>query len=213
MCCMATFDSHCRAPSSSLTAPPSHGLRFVIVCADRTRPRVTPRSFGSQFRPVFRSRFSRARDRLASVPHQHVPRSYPWISGPCIQRPNASHDASLWAGFSASFWRVGIPLVLRAQKPCTRGRNRPAEWSFWNPCGSDRREPKNTLAPNRLKARQLRRARQGLVRVSESNTKYGGKNRITGGDAASVMGPNICDSKGIRKLKKLSGKRPSTFRT
>ena len=37
------------------------------------------------------------------------------------------------------------------------------------------------------KLRQLRYARQGLVRVPESNTKYGGKRGKTGVNAAPVM--------------------------
>src|SRR5204862_6721121 len=41
---------------------------------------------------------------------------------------------------------------------------------------------------------QTRRARQGLVRVPESNTKYGGKRGKTGVDAAPVMGPSISES-------------------
>lgn len=51
--------------------------------------------------------------------------------------------------------------------------------------------------------RQLRRARQGLVRVPESNTKYGGKRGITGVSAAPVIDPSISESSRIRKGKKL----------
>jgi hypothetical protein len=68
---------------------------------------------------------------------------------------------------------------FRTNEPVTRCLDRRAEWSIWNPYGSDRRDP-NTLAPNRIKARTLRYTRQGLVRVPESNTKYGGKLRKTG---------------------------------
>ena len=38
------------------------------------------------------------------------------------------------------------PLDFRAQKPFTRCPTRLAEWSFWNPFGSDRRGPKHTRA-------------------------------------------------------------------
>ncbi len=48
----------------------------------------------------------------------------------------------------------------------------------------------------------LRHARQGLVRVSESNTKYGGKVGITGVGAAPVIAPTIGESSGIPKPKK-----------
>ena len=56
---------------------------------------------------------------------------------------------------SRPFWPVfGVPKVpeFRANKPGTRCLDRPTEWSFWNPLGSDRRDP-NTLPPNRIKAR------------------------------------------------------------
>jgi hypothetical protein len=53
------------------------------------------------------------------------------------------------------------------------------------------------------KLEQLRCARQGLVRVPESNTKYGGKVGKTGGHRALVMAPSISESSGIPKGKKL----------
>jgi hypothetical protein len=49
---------------------------------------------------------------------------------------------------------------------------------------------------------RLRYARQGLVRVPESNTKYGGQGGKTGGGAAPVIGPSIGESSGIPKRKK-----------
>ena len=48
---------------------------------------------------------------------------------------------------------------------------------------------------------RLRYARQGLVRVPESNTKYGGWGGITGGNAVPVMGPSISESSGNPKRK------------
>jgi hypothetical protein len=69
---------------------------------------------------------------------------------------------------------------------------------FWErPAGTP-----NTLAPNRLKARQLRYARQALVRVPESNTKYGGRRGKTGADHPPVMAASISESSGIPKGKK-----------
>jgi hypothetical protein len=41
---------------------------------------------------------------------------------------------------------------FRANEPVTHCLDRRAEWSIWNPFGSDRRDP-NTLAPNRIEAR------------------------------------------------------------
>ena len=57
----------------------------------------------------------------------------------------------------------------QARHPCLIRRS---EWSIWNPV----REfggTKNHPAPNDPKLGRLRCARQGLVRVPESNTKYG----------------------------------------
>ena len=71
---------------------------------------------------------------------------------------------------------------------------RPTERSFWNPLGSRPAGTQNTLAPNGRKLGQLRCARQGLVRVPESNTKYGGKRGITGGHAEPVIRPSISES-------------------
>ena len=83
---------------------------------------------------------------------------------------------------------------------------RPTEWSFWNPFGSDRRGPKHTRAEQKKRLGRLRYTRQGLVRVSESNTKYGGKRRKTGVSAAPVIDPSISESKRIPKQKKCSGR-------
>ena len=61
--------------------------------------------------------------------------------------------------------------------------------------------------PRRAAARialHVRHARQELVRVSESNTKYGGRRGITGGDAAPVIEPTIGESSGIPKPKKFA---------
>ena len=48
---------------------------------------------------------------------------------------------------------------------------------------------------------RLRYARQGLVRVPESNTKYGGLSGITGVSAAPVIEPSISESTRIPKQK------------
>src|SRR5712672_302795 len=49
---------------------------------------------------------------------------------------------------------------------------------------------------------RLHRARQGLVRVPESNTKYGGKLGKTGGLGAPLLSPSISESLRIPKRKK-----------
>ena len=62
------------------------------------------------------------------------------------------------------------------------------------PIWDDRRGPKTHSRRTDRKLGQLRLARQGLVRVPESNTKYGGQRGITGGNAAPVMGASISES-------------------
>jgi len=91
---------------------------------------------------------------------------------------------------------------FRADKPFTRGPC-PAGGvvilePFWE-------RPAGTQTHSRRtdeKLGRLRDTRQGLVRVSESNTKYGGKEGETGGNAGPVIGPSISESKTIRKQKK-----------
>ena len=59
---------------------------------------------------------------------------------------------------------------------------------------------------------RLHRARQGLVRVPESNTKYGGKRRKTRGVQRLRCGPSISESSGIPKRKKSLRTRPVRLR-
>src|ERR1700753_526853 len=72
------------------------------------------------------------------------------------------------------------------------------------PCQGASGGTENPPAPNDQKLGRLRCARQGLVRVPESNTKYGGKGGITGGKPTPVRGPSIGESSGFPKGKKLS---------
>jgi hypothetical protein len=114
----------------------------------------------------------------------------------CTQR----HPTSLGAIWLA---RLRVPKkrrIFRAKNARFRCLDRLAECSFWNPSGSDRRDP-NTLAPNRIKLGRLRYARQGLVRVPESNTKYGGKLGKTGAPPSRCGGSSISESSGIPKRK------------
>jgi hypothetical protein len=93
---------------------------------------------------------------------------------PCIQRPTRLAEP-----VPARFW-CPVSKRFRADKPSTRCLDRRTEWSFWNPVGSDRRGPKTHSRRTEGRLGRLRCARQGLVRESESNTKYGGKRGITG---------------------------------
>ena len=85
------------------------------------------------------------------------------------------------------------PSRTRAKKPRTRCLDRRTEWLFWHPLGAT---GGTRIHSRRTGTRlgQTRCARQGLVRVPESNTKYGGKRGKTGVDAAPVMGPSISES-------------------
>lgn len=85
-----------------------------------------------------------------------------------------------------------------------------AECSFARPFGECRRDA-NSLAPNGSKARTLQSARQELVRVPESNTKYGGLRGITGGKPAPVLEASISESSGIPNRKNLPFVVPGTL--
>ena len=119
-----------------------------------------------------------------------------------------SHPAltAIWLVF-----RVPKGSRMRDKKARIRCLDRPAECSFWNPSGSDRRDP-NKLAPNGSKLGRLQHARQGLVRVPESNTKYGGKLGKTGGPGAPLLSPSISESSGIPKRKKSTSSLPAQLR-
>lgn len=86
--------------------------------------------------------------------------------------------------------------LSRADKPFPAAFGWLAEWRFARPFGECRRDA-NSLAPNGPKARTLRCARQELVRVPESNTKYGGLRGITGGKPSPVVEPSISESSGF----------------
>lgn len=114
-----------------------------------------------------------------------------------------------WA-FSARFYCAQIPRKFREEspgpqtKPSAHASTGSGVLRFGTPFGNDRRDPKPNSRRTGWRLGQTRPARQGLVRVPESNTKYGGKGGITGGDSAPVMAPTISESSGIPKGKKLS---------
>ena len=61
--------------------------------------------------------------------------------------------------------------------------------------------PKHTRAEQDRKLGRLHRARQGLVRVPESNTKYGGKSGKTGGLRRSLLGQVSVSPQGFPREK------------
>ena len=136
---------------------------------------------------------------LASISSRHAPnKPAPGLTSSCVRRTPQIRSRAFAGPFSA----FQNPPDFRAQKPFTRCPTRLAEWSFWNPFGSDRRGTQTHSRRTERKLGQLRYARQGLVRLSESNTKYGGQNGKTGVSAAPVIGPSISESTRIRKGKK-----------
>ncbi|GKQ49151.1 hypothetical protein BRSPCE3_00050 [Bradyrhizobium sp. Ce-3] len=162
-------------------------------------------------RPVLSS----ARRRFGPALRRHDPRRSP--TGRVLRvmhstPQNASRDTSRVRFFRGPFRpsvsgsfaaRSVVPTApkIRAAKPFTRGPKAWRSGHFGTLVGATGGDP-NTLAPNRLKLGHVRCARQGLVRVSESNTKYGGGRGITGGNAAPVIAPTIGESSGIPKPKK-----------
>lgn len=125
------------------------------------------------------------------------------MSPTCVQTP---HTVTT----STDAIRACCRPVLAPEKSAFRGQTSPhplpssglAECSYADPLGECRRDA-NTLAPNGPKTRTLRCARQELVRVPESNTKYGGLRGITGGKPSPVVEPSISESSGIPNRKNL----------
>jgi hypothetical protein len=127
----------------------------------------------------------------------------PFRRSPCIQRPNPSPEP-----IPARSWRPEPPEEFSEEFP-NSGRKNPAPVASTGGrsghFGTLWERPAGTQTHSRRTGRrlgQLRCTRQGLVRVSESNTKYGGQRGKTGGNAAPVMDPSISESSGIPKRKK-----------
>jgi hypothetical protein len=132
------------------------------------------------------------------------PRSALWR-----EDPNPRLQLVTWA-FPARFlpsqapWKFREEFPRRQTKPSAHASTGSGVLRFGTPFGNDRRDPKLNSRRTGWRLGQTRPARQELVRVPESNTKYGGKGGITGGDPAPVILPTIGESSGIPKGKKLS---------
>jgi hypothetical protein len=141
--------------------------------------------------PVDPAQFLSSQDRCGhrSRPGTRLKRTHPRVcSGHAFNAPTAQLGR-----FRPFFECSGFPRLQGRQ--ALHPLPRPADGVvILEPCWERPAGTQNTLAPNGGKLRQLRCARQGLVRVPESNTKYGGKRGITGGDAAPVMRPSISES-------------------
>jgi hypothetical protein len=128
----------------------------------------------------------------------------PRVLGPCVQRPNATTSEPLVRPI------FGLVRSPRFAPPSHRIPGRHAlpplpqpgggvisSGALLGATGGTQTHSRRTGS----KLGRLRYARQGLVRVPESNTKYGGLGGITGVGAAPVMGPSISESTRIPKRK------------
>jgi hypothetical protein len=114
------------------------------------------------------------------------------------------------------------PIVLAAIRPFLRFGggdktarirclNRPTEWSFWNPSG---KRPAGTQTHSRRTGERLgrlQRARQGVVRVSESNTKYGGNRGKPGGPSRARLAQVSVSPEGFPREKICDREVPADF--
>jgi hypothetical protein len=108
-------------------------------------------------------------------------RGMPWANQavcPMLSTPQLVNPSQFWPVFL-----LRSPREFRTDKPVTRCLDRPTEWSIWNPLGATGGTQTHSRRTG-SKLGRLRCARQGLVRVPESNTKYGGKRGKTGGRLA-----------------------------
>jgi hypothetical protein len=205
---VATFDSHWSCPVF-LAGPPTQ--RPTVVVALREPPltavptaELTSACSSRWIRPSFslepRSmRFHRSRPGMPRRTSQTGE-----SSRPCIQRPNAAN----WSLFRLTLSepvpaRFVVPdPVFGADKASAREPQQPAEWLVQEPFLGTTGGTQTHSRRTDEKLGRLRYARQGLVRVSESNTKYGGKRGKTGGSRTPVIVPSISESSGIPKRKK-----------
>ena len=124
--------------------------------------------------------------------------------GPCFQRPNSQTGASS-GPFSAPRQAQiprRIPGNLGQESPAPQPRPAGGVVIPGTHLGATGGTQTHARRTGR-KLRQLCCARQALVRVPESNTKYGGIRGKTGGRLAPSVKPSISESSGNPKRKKL----------
>ena len=172
-----------RAPCS-LAGSACCGCRMLSMSGPRA-PRLLPTSV---LRPASSTGGPGPVSVFATPRSQPGGRTHPKLSTHQTRRFNSK----LWASFSPLF---GAPVAPVSRQTSPRSVPRLAGRALvWNPSGSVRRDPKlNSRRPVRTLG-QTRPARQGLVRVPESNTKYGGKRGKSGAYAAPAMPTRISDS-------------------
>ena len=110
-----------------------------------------------------------------------------------------------------SFFALRKGSEFRADKPATAastGRRSGHSGTHLGATGGTQIHSRRT----RPKLGRLHRARQGLVRVPESNTKYGGKSGKTGASGASCRAQVSVSPQGFPREKIVGSRRDSTFR-
>ena len=147
---------------------------------------------------VARSRRDQSRPGMPLEPTPGI--APPRVLRPCVQRA-LTQRVALHAGANRHLCEVRArsPFLGRqALHPRqSTGRRRCHFGTLMGATGGTQTHSRRTGR----KLGRLRYARQGLVRVPESNTKYGGRGGITGDNAAPVMGPSIGESSGNPKRK------------
>ena len=114
----------------------------------------------------------------------------------CFNAPILEFEPIFWLVFSAP----KLP-EFRAKQPITAAFTGGRSGHFGTHLGATGGTQTHSRRTGG-KLEQLPCARQGLVRVPESNTKYGGKGRKTGGHPTPSVEPSISESSGIPKRKK-----------
>ncbi len=124
-------------------------------------------------------------------------RSAPACSS-CFQRPNTTQTGAILA----RFWRPESPRNSGQTSPLPLPRPAGGVVVFGTHLGATGGTQTHSRRTGG-KLGQLHCARQGLVRVPESNTKYGGKAGKTGAAWRPLLPASISESSGIPKRKKL----------
>jgi hypothetical protein len=206
---VAAFDSHWSCPVLVCrTASRRPGYCYCLKRTSQTAAQtaeLTSACSSRWIRPCFSQSVGRSRkDRSRpGMPLEPTPGSFPFGSLPLGFSDHA---------FNAPTQQLRRPLVrpifgpvwsphFASRNPRTEGRQalaplpQPAggvisSGALLGATGGTQTHSRRTGS----KLGRLRYARQGLVRVPESNTKYGGLGGITGGSPAPVIEPSISES-------------------
>jgi hypothetical protein len=128
--------------------------------------------------------------------------THPQLNGSMVAPTAAPSNSTRTRSHFGPSWRFRKRPEFRADKPATRcpsGRRSGHSGTLQGATGGTQTHSRRTGS----KLGRLPRARQGLVPVPESNTKYGGQWGKTRGRATSPVPSSIGESSGIRQAKKI----------